>query len=354
MVSTVHKVVPARGASCGRATRRGGPPPDFGMDHLSTLPLASRAYFTRREALALGETDRSLHAALRAGALVRLRYGVYAPAVGVDELDDQARHLLLARACVAQQRGRVALAGPTAALFHGFDVFGHDLANVHLARLDAGSSRRESGIVHHRLGTAAVLGVQVRDGIQVVSSEDAVWQVALMSSLESGVVTVDSALHQNAALREPLARVAARSRAQPGSRTARFALRLAREGSEYPGESLTRVACFRHGIPAPVLQHDVVDHAGRVVGRADFYWEQFRLLGEFDGRVKYERLRRKGETPANAVVREKRREDEMRATLCGMSRFVWSEVQPGSCARRMTKLRHELEQSRRVYVRVAS
>jgi hypothetical protein len=323
------------------------------MDHLDILPLTARGFFTRREALAQGETDQSLHAALRSGLLVRLRYGVYAPAVGLDDLDDRDRHLLLARACVAQQRGRVALAGPTAALFRGFDVFGHDLSIVHLARLDGGSARRETGIVHHRLGSAVALGVQDRDGLLVVSAADAVWQVALMSGLEGGVVTADSALHQQEALAEPLARVMAQSRLQPRSRTARMALRLARKECESPGESLTRIACYRHGIPAPTLQHEVVDHTGHLIGRADFYWEQFRLLGEFDGRVKYERLLKKGETSTDAVVREKRREDDMRATSCGMSRFVWSEVQPGSCARRMAKLRHELEQSQRLYVRVA-
>ena len=41
----------------------------------------------------------------------------------------------------------------------------------------------------------------------------------------------------------------------------------------------------------------------------------------------------------------------MRSTSCGMSRFIWSEVQPGSAHRRMAELAHELEESRRLYVR---
>ena len=323
------------------------------MDHLSTLPLTERGYFTRREALAHGETDQSLQAAVRAGVLVRLRYGVYAPARALDDLDERARHLLLARACVSQQRGRVALAGPTAALECGFDVFDHDLETVHLARLDQGSARRESGIVHHRLGSESDLGVQVHDGVLVVSPQDAVWRTALLSGLEGGVVTADSALHQQPELALALARVVAGSLNQPRSRTARIALRLAREETESPGESLTRMACYRNGIPAPLLQHEVVDGGGRLVGRADFYWEHFRLLGEFDGRIKYGRLRREGESAEDAVVREKQREDDMRSTGRGMSRFVWSQVQPGSSARRMSRLRDELEQSRRLYVRIA-
>jgi len=48
------------------------------------------------------------------------------------------------------------------------------------------------------------------------------------------------------------------------------------------------------------------------VGRSDFGWEEQRTLGEFDGRVKYGRLLRPGETAADTVYREKRREDALR------------------------------------------
>ena len=323
------------------------------MDHLSSLPVTDRPHFTRKEALAWGETDQSLSLALRAGVLQRLRFGVYARTSTLEGLDERARHLVLARAAVSQQRGAVALAGPTAALLHGFDVFGHDLTTVHLARLDAGSARRETGIVHHRPGPWVAHRTVTQDEVLVVSAEDAVWQTLRMSNLEGGVVTADSALHRRHELAEPLVALAERSQHQPGSRTARAALRLARPKVESVGESLTRMACYRNGIPVPELQHEVRDDFGRLIGRADFFWEDFRLLGEFDGRIKYGRLLRPGETPEDAVVREKQREDDMRSTVCGMSRFVWSEVQPGSTGRRMAKLRHQLEQSRRLYVPVA-
>ena len=324
------------------------------MTTFTSLLLPERDYFSRAEALASGETDQSLRAALREGVVVRLRHGVYAAASRVEGLDEEARHLLVARAGYSQQRGTVALAGPSAALFHGFDVFGHDLSSVHLARLDAGSARRETGVVHHQVSRSVALGVRAVDGVLVVSPEDAVWQTMLLSSLEGGVVTADSALHQRRGLVDPLSVVMARSRMHPRSRTARLARRLARREAESPGETLTRMACYRHGIPAPELQHKVWDARGVLLGRTDFWWEAFGLLGEFDGRVKYERLLREGESSTDAVVREKTREDEMRATRCGMTRFVWSEVQPGRAERRMTKLAHELEQSRRLYVRVAA
>ncbi len=324
------------------------------MDTRDLLLATGANFFTRAQALASGETDRSLRAALRSGVVVRLRHGSYARSELVESLDDRARHLLLARAALHQQRGEVALAGPSAALLRGFDVFGHDLDLVHLARLDGGSGRREAGVVHHVVGPAAALRVELREGLLVVSAEDAVWQTALLATLEGGVVTADSALHLRPSLAEPLRALVARTKAQPHSRTARLALRLARPEAESPGESLTRVACFRHGIVAPTLQHDVFEPSGRLLGRTDFYWEKARLLGEFDGRIKYERLLRRGETSSASVVREKRREDGMRRTRCGMSRFTWSEVQPDVAHRRMAQLARELEDSRQLYVRASA
>ena len=240
----------------------------------------------------------------------------------------------------------------SAALLHGFAVFGHDLRVVHLARLDNGSSRRQAGVVHHVISDA-VDRVVVIDGVATVSAADAAWQVALLSSLEGGVVTADSALHQDRRLLDALRVVVEGSMNQPRSRTARLAIGLARIGAESPGESLTRVACFRHGVPAPDLQHEVYSDDGRLLGRSDFWWEAFQHLGEFDGQVKYGRLLKPGEDASTVVVKEKRREDHMRSTRKGMSRFAWFEVQPGrAAARRMNELNHELEQSHRLYVTV--
>lgn len=316
-----------------------------------TIP-ALPGYFTRAEALARGETDRTLSAALRAGVLVRLRHGAYARAADVAELDERSQHLLLARAAWAQQRGPVALAGPSAGLLRHFDVFGHDLGIVHLARLDGATGRREAGVVHHVVGPEVAQRVQLKDGVLVVSAEDAVWQTALLSGLEGGVVTADSALHRHPELAEALHALQLRAKAQPRSRTARLAIALARSEAESVGESLTRVACFRHSIPCPDLQHDVFDATGRHLGRTDFYWEKSRLIGEFDGKIKYQKTLRPGESQTDVVVREKRREDRMRSTRCGVSRFTWSEVQPDVAPRRMARLAYELEESRQLYVQV--
>jgi hypothetical protein len=75
------------------------------------------------------------------------------------------------------------------------------------------------------------------------------------------------------------------------------------------------------------------------------------VKGEFDGKIKYQKLLRPDETASDRVFREKRPEDAMRADLRGMSRFIWSDVMPQNARRTMAELAHALDRSYRLYVR---
>jgi hypothetical protein len=66
--------------------------------------------------------------------------------------------------------------------------------------------------------------------------------------------------------------------------------------------------------------------AGDLAGRTDFAWEADRLVGEFDGRIKYGRLLRPGQDPGDAVFEEKRREDLIRDEGWRMVRWVWGDL----------------------------
>ena len=101
----------------------------------------------------------------------------------------------------------------------------------------------------------------------------------------------------------------------------------------------------------PELQYHVVDVMAHWLGFSDFYWEEQRHLGEFDGKIKYQKLLRPDETASDCVFREKKREDAMRADLRGMTRFIWAEVMPHSSRRTMAELARSLDQSYRLYVR---
>ena len=319
--------------------------------NLRHLVASNRGFFSRAEALECGETDQTLATARREGVIIRLRRGMYASAQDYNAKDDAGKHLLHARAALAAQRGTVALTGPSAAALHGFALYEQDLTTVHLLRLDRGSSHRAAKINHHVVTQDIHEDLGIYDGIAAVNPARAVWEVASRSSLEGGVVTADSALHQDPALREVIEELQERFAYFPGSRRARLAIKLADPRAESPGESVTRVQFHRFDIPMPELQYRVFDSYGSLIGISDFCWEERRHLAEFDGKIKYQRLLRPNETVAECVIREKKREDAMRADLRGMTRFVWSEVMPRTASRTMLDLARALDQSYRLYVR---
>ena len=316
---------------------------------LESVVTRNGGFFTRAQALDCGWLDRDLLAARRAGVIVRLRQGAYSPAEINSRLDDSGRHIVLAKAVLQQQRGAVALTGVSAAALHGLALWGHDLSVVHVVRLDDGASRHETGVKHHRVRDQVADCVEVVDGVRVIGVARTVWEVASMSRLESGVCVADSAIRQYPLVGEQLRQFNAQFAHRPGTRSARMALRLANPRSESAGESISRVWFFLGGIPAPQLQVPIYDRDGQLIGRSDFCWPEYRHLGEFDGKIKYGALLRPGEDATDALFREKRREDALRAELYGMSRWTWADLMPAGRLTFIQRLHFDLNRSAQLY-----
>lgn len=143
---------------------------------------------------------------------------------------------------------------------------------------------------------------------------------------EQAVVVADAALATGRIGRAELDEALARATGWQGSPDARRAVGFADERSESVGESRSRVAIERAGLPTPVLQWEVLTGAGRRVRRVDFAWPELRTVGEFDGRVKYGRLLRPGQDPGEVIYEEKLREDEVRDEDLGMVRWTWPDL----------------------------
>jgi hypothetical protein len=95
--------------------------------------------------------------------------------------------------------------------------------------------------------------------------------------------------------------------------------------SESPYESLVRARFLQAGIPLPVLQHTFVDAAG-IIGRSDFYWPHLRLVGEFDGEVKYTTLLSPGETREDVLARQRVRQERLEAMGNHVVRWTSEDV----------------------------
>ena len=277
--------------------------------------------FLRRDALALGLTDAELSRSLRAGVLVRVRHGAYTFTDLWKALDQAQRHLVLSRAVMRVHAGGVALSHHSAVLLHGIDLWNADLRQVHVTRTDRGAGRATADTVHHQGLILPEDTVQMQ-GLPVVTAVRAALESASLMDVERGLVVVDSGLRQGLYDSDDVRRQFALMTSWPGSLRLQLVTRLADGRSESVGETRARHLFWVAGIPAPELQFRVMDGQA-LLGIADFAWPEYGLLGEFDGKVKYTRYLRPGESPGDAVFREKQREDRMRALGWRFVRLTW-------------------------------
>lgn len=295
------------------------------MIELTTLH--PHGVFLRRHAVDFGYRDRDLTQAQRAKVIHRVRHGAYVDAQAWASADPQDRHRMVTHAALLTHRpGSVVLSHTSAAVMHGLALHRPDLRRVHLTVVDGTASRTTADLAYHQ-GSVMDSDVVHREGAAVIEPVRASLEAAALADTESAVVVLDSALSQRHADHASLWTTYERMKRWPGTLRLQVAVRLARPGAQSVGESRTRYLCWRARVPEPVLQHEVVDGSGNVVGVSDFWWPDRRLLGEFDGAVKYGRYLRPGELPGDAVFREKRREDKMRELTGGsMIRFVWADL----------------------------
>ena len=147
---------------------------------------------------------------------------------------------------------------------------------------------------------------------------------------EAAVVVLDAALHAGLVTRELIESRLFDLAGTRGSRHAARVVRFADGRSESVGESRSRVVLNRLGLAPSALQFEIRTPSGLFVGRSDFAWEAERVVGEFDGRIKYGRLLRPGQNAGDAVFEEKRREDAIRAEDWDLVRWTWSDLSPST------------------------
>lgn len=296
------------------------------MDQRLQAICAARVVFLTREALELGYDDKAIAAAVRLKLWHRIRRGAYTTYSIWSLADKLERHRILCRAVMRSLGDRVALSHTSNLIMRGIDTWGIDLSKVHVTRLDGGPGRTEHDIVHHE-GVVTDGEVERVEGMLMLRTDRAVVESLTLCGVEAGLVMANSALHLKAVSRDDFLSAYDRIQEWPNTRSAQIVVRLADSRPESVGETRIFYTCWEQGLPAPEPQFEVYDAAGNLVAITDFGWRKHRLLGEFDGRIKYGRLLRHGQDPGEAVFAEKVREDAAReAASSGMVRFIWSEL----------------------------
>lgn len=323
--------------------------------------MAWRGVASRADLLAVGWTEDELRRMRRRGEIRRIGHGAYLAidGVGPDAADAGGRwarsateHRMRALAAVRRADPGAVLSHVSAALVHGLPCWGLPLDRAHLTR-DRRSGARRTGAVHLHVAALAAQDVQdVQDvpvdrdtglrradpagaepnRLAVTTPARTVVDIARSAGFVQAVAVADAALARPDRDRPPLTNPAELTAAlheaagRPGTSAARRVVAFADGRSGSVGESRSRVALATAGLSAPELQWEVSAPSGLVLATVDFAWPRHRVVAEFDGRVKYGRLLRPGERPGDAVFREKRREDVIRAENYTVVRWTWQDL----------------------------
>lgn len=301
---------------------------------LERTARAQDGVFTTSQARAADLSPLEITRLVRAGDWTRIRRGAFT-ALPWPELDAEHRHRLRARAVVTQLTSPVALSHHSAAVLHRLRLHAVPLETVHVTHgRGRGSARRERDVQHHEADLPGSDVVRV-GGMPVTGIARTALDLARSVGDRSAVVALDGVLARGVPRAELLA-MHERHLDWPGSRAAGRALAGADGRSESPGESLLRVDATTVGWPPDALQHEVVTDDGTF--RADMAWRRLRLVGEFDGRVKYGRLLRPGESTGDVLLRERRRELAIERAGWIVVRFMWTDLgHLDELSRRMTE-----------------
>ncbi len=309
------------------------------MDPRITRICQEHGVVLRREIVALGYTDRDLQRLVRNGMLCRVRWGSYALAREWERDDARARYGLLCRAAYRRANTLVALSHTSSAQAWGTPLWDLDLSEVHLTRGDVRAGRREAGIAQH-CGELVDGDWMTKDGVHVISPARTAIELTTITDVEHSLVEIDDLLFRGLTTIKEIRTRFELMNHWPGTLHTDLILRLVSDRSESVGESRVRFLCWSQGLPLPEVNFEIKDHRGRVLFRVDLAWPDLGVFLEFDGRDKYLRHRREGESIADCVERERRRQhriEEITGWRC--IRLVWADLyRPDETARRIRAL----------------
>ena len=283
-----------------------------------------------RDRLQHGLTPNELAKRVKAGALVRIRQGGYADGPAWRGLKPWEQYRLRVQAAAETFEKPTVFARHSAASMWGIPTIGlHHPVQALALKNDGGRSR--AGIVRHFADPAGLTVVR-REGLLVTSRLRTVLDLAAFSPFVETAAPLDHVLKPDrlqrlpALTKEKLAGSIGGTYSLAAGRRIRAAIAFADPLSGSAGESLSRTRIHLAGFEAPVLQQAMHDRNG-LVGYADFFWKQARVVGEFDGVEKYVKPEfLKGRTASQAVVEEKNRENRIRATGFNVVRWDWADL----------------------------
>ena len=287
-----------------------------------------------RDRIQYGLTPKDFAKRVKAGTLVRIRHGVYTDGPSWRALKPWEQYRLRIQAAAETFESPTVFARHSAASVWSIPTVGLDHPVQALTRKNDGG-RSRAGVVRYFAGPSGLTAVR-REGLLITDRIRTVLDLAAFTPFVEAAAPLDHVLKPDRALRlaalgkdELLAGIGP-AYSSAAQRRIRAAIAFADPLSGSAGESYSRSRIHVAGFERPVLQQAIYNEYG-LVGYADFYWRDAKVVGEFDGVEKYVKPEfLKGRTPSQAVVEEKKRENRIRATGLNVVRWDWPDLmEPG-------------------------
>lgn len=288
---------------------------DVSKDLFTDLLALPGGIFTRRDALRVGLRDRVVVAAVRRGIITRVCRGVYA-APGPWSVEEQRR--LLAMGALRTYED-AALVGASAVAAHGVPLYRVPVLPGDIARPVARGARTAQ--LRIRPLRHAVVPTDWGPASDLPSS---LAQLTMDHGVLRGVASIDAALHGGLVAKGELRATLERVAGWPHGSRYRCALAWSDGRAESLGESVTRAILLGAGFDM-TSQVPIEGRDGSVFAFVDLGVEGTRVLIEFDGKVKYT------DGGADALFREKKREDRIRRRGYLVIRVTWADLFHPEC-----------------------
>lgn len=256
---------------------------------------------------------------------MRIAPGSFVPGDQWRELRPIDRHYARVIEVIDRSRSRLLVSHFAAAAVWGIDLIGAwpDAVDVIVPRTSGG---RSSGGFRRRTTSHLDLATVDWRGHEVTSPAQTAIDLARAGTFTAGVIALDQARWARrdggalATLTDLEEIAVGRPRPRGGARM-HAALAFSTEKSDSVRETEGRVLIERLGFPAPILQRRFALPSGRRAD-TDYYFEEFDHAAEFDGVGKYlDPALLKGRTPAQALIDEKDRADELQRVVSAFSRW---------------------------------
>jgi very-short-patch-repair endonuclease len=257
------------------------------MDRLRALAAQRGGVFTRQDALNCGFTPDAIRHALETGRWRALHKGVYVETALFDASTESARHTVLVAAALARLKRHAVASHESTLLLYRVALY---RAQIRVA-LTASSGKNKAydgfDVLVASLPPAHV--TKVADNvIGTCTLARGLADVARRGELRVALVPLESALHRGIVTQDDLEAVLADCSEWPGAAAARDFVEFAEPKSETPAESLSRCMFREQDIEMPESQVWMAIESEVPQYRVDFYWRRWRVIGEVDGRSKYE------------------------------------------------------------------